>query len=214
VSTLKTAFNLLKTRQFKEFFSITTSKLIKIEQNRIDFFNLCSAQKKQSQELELETITSEQFQTILNKWPDSVEEKERHQHLCEVHGAQLEILTFKRKGQNEPEHFHMYLNPKDSLSGIPEKISRVALEYKSVLRIRVYTFEGSRGHALGKLSTKESASYLAERYQGITAWRGLVNTDSIKMADGTGFLKIASLTRVSFPWQKGMKGLLLLRKEV
>jgi len=214
VSTFKTAFSLIKTGQFREFFAIACSKVVRVEHYRIDLFDLNSAQEVEAQSLEFETLTSDQFLAILEDWPDSEEERERHRRLCELYGPLLEVLIFRRKDRSEPEHFHMYLNPSDRLPEIPEKISKLALEHNSVLRIRVYTFEESRGNGLGKLSTGASASYLAKRYKGIAAWRGTANTGSIKMADKTGFSKIASLTRVSLPSQKGMKGLLILRKLV
>ena len=216
MSTLSSAFKLLKEGRFKDFFSIALGKFLKIENYQVDYFDFSEASGSRElvngYTLEMDSFTGENSKKLFSNWPDSDEELRRHKKLCELYGSELEILTFKRKGQQQVEHFHFYLDPSSEPRNIPAQVLKLAKDKQAVLRIRVYTFENSRGNKLGKQSLEPAVQYLVDRFQGILAWRGELNRASIKMSESSGFKKIASMKRVALPSQKGMEGIIKLNQ--
>ncbi len=215
---LKTLISLARSGKWREIALTCTSKLIKVEHFELGALSLSQESvtshtaTKLLEKLSHKIASQSDMKALFETWPDSQEEKKRHQQILKLY-PEIEVQLFTKKDATHVVHFHYFIKPTPSTplpkELVPTQVWQLAHNRNAIIRLRVYTFEKFRREGLAKAATSLIQGYYSKQnFNEIIAWRGYCNQSSLKMAAELGFKPIGKLSKYSRPAQKGMLGLI------
>ena len=212
------AVRLLCVGEFKQFFRSLLYPLLRIERHQLDVLYVADFTVSPSavSEIELElTHPSEQdMNELFQHWPDSADERVRHERAWRELGA-ASCFLFREKTGGAPVHF-FFLITRATLERpgvvLPRFVERLLAEEGTGSVEWVYTFEQFRRRGLSVAAFVQFIEFCKDNgIRQLYSRRGTQNEASKRMAQQQGYAVVAKIYQIQLGWQRRLEGWYLLR---
>ncbi len=215
-------WSLIRNGEFSSFARAATSKLVRIDEQRIDRIDLSTHRLDVGPDpgaecLRCELATQDQMERLFAEWRDSQEEYDRHYRVYFDLGFRRCFLCFD-DSTNRVAHFQFLLDYGDReliKKRLPWPVYRRYIAPDAAWQEWVYTFSDYRRKGVSLVATAHVAEYC--RDHGINVLysrRGAANRASVGMADRIGYVRIAIVYHVQTLRQSGTEGYYFIRSAI
>jgi len=215
-------WSLLRNGQFSSFLQLATSKVVRIEEYRVDRIDFSSYRLEVRPEdgldrLRCELATRAQMERLFADWRDSREELDRHHRVYFGLGFHRCFLVFDDSA-NRVAHLQFLLDYSDReriKEVLPWPIYRRYLGPDAAWQEWVYTFSDYRRRGVSLLATARVIEYCQDHgIKMLYSRRGASNHASVRMADRLGYVRVARVYHVQMLGQSGAEGYYLIRPRI